>query len=85
MAQPMRQVVLNGVEMMGRLAFVIAVGICALCLALAGALWAFAHRQSVDWTSPHLGRIEMSARLFLAIAVFAGICAAALYEWTYQG
>ena len=68
---------------MGRLGFFIAFGICVVSLALAGGFWTFAHRGAGDWTSPKLTRLEMQARILLGIAIFAGICCAALYGWTY--
>jgi len=68
---------------MGRLGFFIALGICVVSLALAGGFWAFAHRGGTDWTSPRLSRLEVQARIMLFIAIFAGICCVALYDWTY--
>jgi hypothetical protein len=67
---------------MGRLGFFIALGICVVSLALAGGFWAFAHRGT-DWTSPRLTRLEIQARILLFVAVFAGVCSVALYDWTY--
>ena len=68
---------------MGSLGFMIAVGVCAISLASAGVFWMIAHRKSSDWTAPGKGRFEVWARIFLAMAVFAGLCAFALYGWTY--
>lgn len=70
---------------MGRLGFLIAMAVCAICLVASGALWAMAHGKKTDWTSPQPARLEVRSRICLAIAVFAGICCFALYEWTYLG
>ncbi len=70
---------------MGRLGFFIALGMCAALLAAAGLIWTLAHRPGADWTASGNRRLETAAQLVLALAVFAGVCAFALYEWTFLG
>jgi len=62
--------------------FFAAAGACAVSLAIAIVLWLMS-RSVKDWTSPRVSRTEIWSRIFLAIAAFAGICAASLYGWTY--
>ena len=70
---------------MGMLAFLIALAVCAVSVAIAGMLWMFAKRRGSDWTAPRRTGFDIWARRFLALSAFTGLCAFALYGWTYLG
>jgi hypothetical protein len=71
-------------DRMGTIAFFAALAVCVASLLLAALYGVMAVRQKAsDWTSPAVGRFGIRSRVLLGIAAFAGVCALALYGWTY--
>ncbi len=74
-----------GTRRMGMMAFLTALAVCVASMAIAGCLWFFAKRSRSDWTAPRRTGFDLWARRFLALSAFTGLCAFALYGWTYLG
>lgn len=70
---------------MGILAFLLTLAVCVVSIVIAALLWMFAKRSSSDWTAPRRTGFDLWARRFLALSAFTGLCAFALYGWTYLG